>query len=129
MTGAMYRRTYAALQYMINNLEPGSWAEAIQERGVRLVATEEYGGLAISPRPVPPGPRPPSVRCRHPEDVRLERVRTHLICVRGDLLSIGLDFEAPFPEIIRKIMNGEHVGVVEYNPRRTVTKVLPALEK
>ncbi|MEU5298577.1 hypothetical protein [Streptomyces umbrinus] len=36
--------------------------------------------------------------------------------IRGDLLSIGLDFEDRFPDALRKITNGQPVTIVEYEP-------------
>ncbi|MFD5557681.1 hypothetical protein ACFWIA_28055 [Streptomyces sp. NPDC127068] len=44
-------------------------------------------------------------------------MRNHMVCLRGDLLSIGLDFADRFPEATRKIMNGEPLAVIEYDPR------------
>ncbi|MFH9959057.1 hypothetical protein ACH4OX_33245 [Streptomyces roseolus] len=118
MPSTKHRRAYAALRHVIDALEPESFADAIRERGLRLVAHDGFGSaLSISPYPTVPGPSGPTVRCRHPEDQRLQRVRDHLACLRGDLLSIGLDFADRFPDALRKIADGEPVTVVEYEPR------------
>ncbi|MET9954498.1 hypothetical protein ABZ135_23550 [Streptomyces sp. NPDC006339] len=120
MTATRHRRTYAALQHVIDALESDSWSDAIHERGFRLTVSDEGGALIISPDSTVPGPSAPPVRCRYPEDQRLQRARNHLTWLRGDLLSIGLDFADRFPDVFRKITSGEAVQVVEYEPRRSV---------
>ncbi|MFD4023756.1 hypothetical protein ACFWRV_09590 [Streptomyces sp. NPDC058576] len=74
--------------------------------------------FSISPTSVIPGPSAPQVHCRYAENRRRQNVSNHMACLRGDLLSTDLDFAYPFPEDLRKIVNGETVTVVEYELSR-----------
>ncbi len=114
-----HRRAYAALQHTVHALEDSSWSKSISERGFRLSVGLEDDVLSVCPSSTIPGPSAPQVRCRYSEDQRLQRVAAHMTCLRGGLLSIGLDFGDLFPDALRKIMNGEPVTVVEYEPSRT----------
>ncbi|MFD4341747.1 hypothetical protein ACFWPP_31755 [Streptomyces anulatus] len=119
MNRVKHRRAYAALRHTVDALEASSWSESISERGFRLSVGLEDQVLSVSPSAVIPGPSAPQVRCRYSEDRRRQNVRNHIACLRGDLLSIGLDFADPFPDALRKVVNGEAVTVVEYEPSRT----------
>uniref|UniRef100_UPI002F90C739 hypothetical protein n=1 Tax=Streptomyces sp. NBC_00857 TaxID=2975851 RepID=UPI002F90C739 len=124
MRSVKHSRAYAALQHTVDSLEATSWSKSISERGFRLSVGLEDAVLSISPCSTVPGPSAPPVRCRYPEEQRLQRVMTHMTCLRGSLLSIGLDFAEPFPDALRKITNGEPVTVVEYEPSRTPSRTL-----
>lgn len=116
MSSTKHRRADAALRHVIDALEAPSWSEAISERGIRLSVGAEYGALSVSPSSTIPDPSASQARCRYPEELRLQRVRNHMVCLRGDLLSIGLDFSDRFPDVLQKIANGESVSIVEYEP-------------
>ncbi|MFF8919476.1 hypothetical protein ACF08M_40885 [Streptomyces sp. NPDC015032] len=118
MNSVKRRRAHAVLQHTVNALEGTSWSKSIGERGFRLSVGLEGDVLNVSPHSTVPGPSAPQVYCRYPENQRLQRVRTHMACLRGDLLSIGLDFADPFPDALQKIVNGEPVTVAEYEPSR-----------
>lgn len=124
MASIKHRRAYAALRHVVDTLEAPSWSESIHERGFRLTVGLEDAALSISPCPTVPGTSAPPVRCRHPEERRLQRVRNHMVCLRGDLLSIGLDFSDRFPDALQKVSEGEPVAVVEYEPRPRSTNVV-----
>ncbi|MFE3144339.1 telomere-protecting terminal protein Tpg [Streptomyces scopuliridis] len=116
MSSTKHLRAYAALHHVVDRLESADWSESISERGFRLSVDLEGAALSVSPRSTVPGPSAPPVRCRYSEEQRFERVRIHMTCLRGDLLSIGLDFADPFPDALRKITNGEPATVLEYEP-------------
>ncbi|MGA5564335.1 hypothetical protein ACPCUV_24665 [Streptomyces platensis] len=116
MSSTKHHRAYAALRHVVDALEDTSWSKSISERGFRLSVSLDDTVLRISPGSTVPGPSAPPVRCRYPDEQRLQRVRNHMICLRGDLLSIGLDFADQFPDALRKITKGEPVTVVEYEP-------------
>ncbi|MGW4596978.1 hypothetical protein ACWEOA_16965 [Streptomyces sp. NPDC004457] len=118
MNSVKRRRAHAALQHTVNALEGASWSKSIGDRGFRLSVGLEGDVLSVSPRSTIPGPSALQVYCRYPEHQRLQRVRNHMACLRGDLLSIGLDFADPFPDALQKIVNGEPVTVGEYEPSR-----------
>ncbi|MFE6274337.1 hypothetical protein ACFVQ9_36765 [Streptomyces goshikiensis] len=122
MNSVKRHRAYAALQHTVNALEGTSWTKSIGERGFRLSVGLERDVLSVSPRSTIPGPSALQVYCRYPEDQRLQRVRTHMACLRGDLLSIGLDFADPFPDTLKKIVNGDPVTVTEYEPSRVPSR-------
>ncbi|MFJ4707651.1 hypothetical protein ACIP6I_22750 [Streptomyces anulatus] len=83
------RRAYAALRHTVDALEETSWSKSIIEREIRLSVSLEGKVLSVSPISTVPGPSAPQVRYRHSEDRRRQNVRTHIACLRGDLLSIG----------------------------------------
>lgn len=120
MNSVEHLRAYAALRYTVDAIEGTSW----RERGLRLSVDLEGEVLSISPKSVIPGPSAPQVRCRYAEDQRRQNVRNLMACLRGDLLSIGLDFADRFPDVLRKIVHGEMVAVVEYEPSRTPSLAL-----
>lgn len=119
MNSVKHRRAYAALRYTVDAIEGTSWSTSITERGIRLSVGLQDEVLSISPSSTIPGPSTLQVRCQHSEDRRLQNVRNHMACLRGDLLSIGLDFADPFPDTLRKIAHEEPVTIVEYEPSRT----------
>lgn len=118
MSIIMQRRNLAALRHVIDSLEPRSWSEAITERGFRLTSDLESGVLSISASSSVPGPAAPAATCRYPRAQRLQRVNNHLLCLRGDLLGLGLDFADSFSDALHKILNGDPVAIVEYDPTR-----------
>ncbi|MFJ1958762.1 hypothetical protein ACIOGT_38110 [Streptomyces microflavus] len=119
MNSVKHCRAYATLHHTVDAIEGTSWSKSIIERGIRLSVGLEDEVLSVSPSSTIPGPSTLQVRCRYSGDRRLQNVRDHMACFRGDLLSIGLDFADPFPDALRKIVNDEPVAIVEHEPSRT----------
>ncbi|MER6843161.1 hypothetical protein [Streptomyces platensis] len=104
---------YAALSYTVGCIEP-DWADCIRQRGFYLSTGLERDSLAVSPQASLPHPSAASVTCQVSEKARRLDAAQHLGNLRGDLLTLGLDFADEFKDAVDKIINGESVNIVDH---------------